>query len=227
MSTHSYRRQLETYLVILPRSVASLPDADSLDGEVLLAHLPATIGRARLQQSPAALQIVIPAYWDRHDFWFAVVIRPVLALFGVAMAWRVFANSPVFMGLLTIAVVAGVTINWAWKGLGREIIVVNEEVLTLRWEVLVVGWNHRYLVNQMSNLRFSKQKVYPHRKYVMFDYGARVPWTELVVSILLLFFGRGRSYDPHTPRFGRGLSESEGGELVRALETFAGAHLLA
>ena len=231
MTADAYHRQLQVEFVIPPRSVASFRNSESLDREVLSIQLPATIGRARLEQSPGGLRIVIPAYWHRHNFWAAVVMRPVLALFCLAILWMGFTDSPVFMGLLTIAVVSGVTINWAWKGLGREIIVVNEEVLTLRWEIAGAGWNHRYSVDQISHLRFSTagppSAAVPDRNYVMFDYGARVPWTELVVSSLVLVVGRGRTYDPHTPRFGRGLSQSEGRELVRAVETVAGAHLLA
>jgi len=57
--------------------------------------------------------------------------------------------------------------------------------------------------------------------YVIFDYQGSLPWTEFVASFVVVLFGRGRSYDPHTPRFGRGLSESEGQELVRAVQSVA------
>jgi hypothetical protein len=71
------------------------------------------------------------------------------------MSWRIFAGSPVFMGLMTITVAFGVAINWAWKGLGREIITVNRVALTLRWEIAGIRWNHQYLIDKMSRLRFS------------------------------------------------------------------------
>ncbi len=197
-----------------------------------MVPLPATIGRATLEQTVAGLRIVIPAYRHLYNFWVAVVIGPVLGLFLVAMSWRIFADSPVFMGLMTITVAFGVAINWAWKGLGREIITVNRVALTLRWEIAGIGWNHQYLIDKMSRLRFSTSIQRPGRdildwNYVIFDYQAGVPWPELAISFIVVFFGRGRSYDPHTPRFGRGLSESEGRELVRTVESVVGsAHLV-
>jgi len=196
-----------------------------------LVPLPATIGRATLEQTAAGLRIVIPAYRHLYNFWDAVVIRPVLGLFLVAIMWRIriFADSPVFMGFVTITVTIGVAINWAWKGLGRESITVNRVALTLRWEIAGIGWNHQYLIDKLSHLRFSTQikrlgKNIPDWNYVIFDYQAGVPWPELAISFVVVFFGRGRTYDPHTPRFGRGLSELECRELVRAVESVAGSH---
>jgi hypothetical protein len=196
-----------------------------------LVPLPATIGRATLEQTVAGLRIVIPAYWQLHNFWIAVVSRPVLGLFLVAMLWwsRIFADSPVFMSLMTITVVIGVAINWAWKGFGREIITVHRVALTLRWEIAGIGWNHRYLIDKMSNLRYSAPiqrlgRNIPDWNYVIFDYQAAVPWPEHAISFIVVFLGRGRTYHPHTPRFGRGLSELECRELVRAVESVAGFH---
>ncbi len=192
-----------------------------------MVPLPATMGRATLEQTVAGLRIVIPAYRHLYNFWDAVVIRPVLGLFLVAMMWRIFADSPVFMGFVTITVVFAVTTTWAWKGLGREIITVNQVALTLRWEIAGIGWNHQYLIDKLSHPRFSTPIQRPGRNildwnYVIFDYQAGVPWPELAISFVILFFGRGRTYDPHTPRFGRGLSESEGRELIRAVESVMG-----
>ena len=194
-----------------------------------MAALPATIGRATLHQTDAGLRIVIPAYRHLYNFWDAVVIRPILGLFLVAIMWRIFADSPVFMGLMAITVVFAVTINGAWKGLGREIITVNQVALTLRWEIGGLGWNHKYSIDKLSHLRFSTPiqrlgRKIPDWNYVIFDYQGGVPWPELAISFLVVFFGRGRTYDPRTPRFGRGLSELECRELVRAVESIAGSH---
>ena len=93
-----------------------------------MVQLPATIGRVKLEQTAAGLRIVIPAYRHLYNFWEAVVLRPVLALICLAALWRIFADSPVFMGLVTTAVATGVTIKWAWKGFGREIITVNADL---------------------------------------------------------------------------------------------------
>src|SRR5260370_8620899 len=99
------------------------------------------MGRATLEQTVAGLRIVIPAYRHLYNFWAAVVIRPVLGLFLVAMMWRIFADSPVFMGFATITVVFAVTTTWAWKGLGSEIIPVNTLAFTIRREIAAVRSN--------------------------------------------------------------------------------------
>ena len=191
-----------------------------------MVQLPATIGRVKLEQTAAGLRIVIPAYRHLYNFWEAVVLRPVLALICLAVLWRIFADSPVFIGLMTTAVAIGVTIQWAWKGFGREIITVNRVALTLRWEIGAIGWSHSYFIERVAHMRFStpirpKKRNILDWNYVIFDYQGSLPWTEFVASFVVVLFGRGRSYDPHTPRFGRGLSESEGQELVRAVQSVA------
>lgn len=93
-----------------------------------MVQLPATIGRVKLEQTAAGLRIVIPAYRHLYNFWEAVVLRPVLALICLAVLSRIFADSPVLIGLMTTAVAIGVTIKWAWKGFGREIITVNADL---------------------------------------------------------------------------------------------------
>lgn len=196
-----------------------------------MVQVPATIGRAKLEQRAAGLRIVIPAYRHLYNFWDAVVVRPVLGLCLVAVMWKIFADSTAFMAVTTIVVVFGVTLHWGWKGLGQEIITVNRVALTLRWEIAGIGWNHQYLIEKMSHLRFSTSSQRSGRNiqdwnYVKFDYPKGVPWTEMVISVVVVFFGRGRTYDPHTPRFGRGLSESEGQELVRTVQGVAGARHL-
>jgi hypothetical protein len=191
-----------------------------------LVQLPATIGRVKLEQTAAGLRIVIPAYRHLYNFWEVVVLRPVLALICLAALWRIFADSPVFMGLVTTAVATGVTIKWAWKGFGREIITVDRVALTLRWEIGAIGRSRSYIMGRMTHMRFitpirpTKRNILDWN-YAIFDYQGSVPWTEFVASFVVVFFGRGRSYDPHTPRFGRGLSESEGQELVRAVQSVA------
>ncbi|HEV8047599.1 MAG TPA: hypothetical protein VGP35_07710 [Terriglobales bacterium] len=191
-----------------------------------MVQLPATIGRVKLEQTAAGLRIVIPAYRHLYNFWEVVVLRPVLALICLAALWRIFADSPVFMGLVTTAVATGVTIKWAWKGFGREIITVDRVALTLRWEIGAIGRSRSYIIGRMTHMRFitpirpTKRNILDWN-YVIFDYQGSVPWTEFVASFVVVFFGRGRSYDPHTPRFGRGLSESEGQELVRAVQSVA------
>jgi hypothetical protein len=191
-----------------------------------LVQLPATIGRVKLEQTAAGLRIVIPAYRHLYNFWEVVVLRPVLALICLAALWRIFADSPVFMGLVTTAVATGVTIKWAWKGFGREIITVDRVALTLRWEIGAIGRSRSYIIGRMTHMRFitpirpTKRNILDWN-YAIFDYQGSVPWTEFVASFVVVFFGRGRSYDPHTPRFGRGLSESEGQELVRAVQSVA------
>ena len=191
-----------------------------------MVQLPATIGRVKLEQTAAGLRIVIPAYRHLYNFWEVVVLRPVLALICLAALWRIFADSPVFMGLVTTAVATGVTIKWAWKGFGREIITVDRVALTLRWEIGAIGRSRSYIIGRMTHMRFitpirpTKRNILDWN-YVIFDYQGSAPWTEFVASFVVVFFGRGRSYDPHTPRFGRGLSESEGQELVRAVQSVA------
>jgi hypothetical protein len=191
-----------------------------------LVQLPATIGRVKLEQTAAGLRIVIPAYRHLYNFWEAVVLRPVLALICLAVLWRIFADSPVFIGLMTTAVAIGVTIQWAWKGFGREIITVDRVALTLRWEIGAIGRSRSYIIGRMTHMRFitpirpTKRNILDWN-YAIFDYQGSVPWTEFVASFVVVLFGRGRSYDPHTPRFGRGLSESEGQELVRAVQSVA------
>ena len=191
-----------------------------------MVQLPATIGRVKLEQTAAGLRIVIPAYRHLYNFWEVVVLRPVLALICLAALWRIFADSPVFMGLVTTAVATGVTIKWAWKGFGREIITVDRVALTLRWEIGAIGRSRSYIIGRMTHMRFitpirpTKRNILDWN-YAIFDYQGSVPWTEFVASFVVVFFGRGRSYDPHTPRFGRGLSESEGQELVRAVQSVA------
>jgi hypothetical protein len=198
-----------------------------------LVQVPATIGRAKLEQTSAGLRIVIPAFRHLYNFWQAVILRPVLALICVAMLWRIFADSPVFMAFTTTAVTIGVTSNWAWKGLGKEIITVNRAALTLRWEIAGIGWTHQYFSDRIAHMRFSTAiqgtgKNTLDWNYVIFDYQGSLPWTDFVASFAVLFFGRGRSYNPRAPRFGRGLSESEGQDLVRAVQSVAvPAHQLA
>jgi hypothetical protein len=195
-----------------------------------LAPLPATIGRATLEQTVDGLRIVIPAYRHLYNFWSAVVIRPVLGLFLLAMLWRIFADSPVFTGLMTITVAFGVAINWAWKGLRREIITVNRIGLTLRWEIAGIGWNHQYLIDRLSHLRFSTPIHTTGKKHTRLELrDLRLPGRSSVARtghqlFVVVFFGRGRTCDPHTPGFGRGMSELECRELVRAVESVAGSH---
>lgn len=148
-----------------------------------MVQVPATIGRAKLEQTASGLRVAIPAYRNLYNFWDAVVVRPLLGLFLLPAMWKIFADSPAFMAVITIVVVLGVTLHWGWKGRGQEIITVNRVAFTLRWEIGGIGWNHRYFLEKMSHLRFSTSSQRPGRNisdwnYVKFDYPKGVPGTD-------------------------------------------------
>jgi hypothetical protein len=188
--------------------------------------IPATIGRARLEKTPAGLRIVIPAFW-RYRFFFRVIFRPLAMAFVIWRMWRVFPDDIVFTSFMTAYAVAVIVTQLCWKAFGQEILTVDKTALTLRVEIAGIGWSRKYYLKAVSGLQpgMVRQlgRATPILRFLCFNYDSEVPWSESAISVIAGFHMY--SYNPRKPRFGRGLSEEECLELIRVIESWAGAQL--
>lgn len=189
-----------------------------------MSGLPAKIGRARLQLTPAGLRVIIPAFWQDR-FFLRVIFRPIALVFAVWCLWRLYPDSMIFM-VFNAMLVAIVATQLAWRFLGREIVTVNKTTLTLRGEIAGFGWTRSYALPWVSGLKFGE--VHVGRKpsgfgFLYFDYDSKRPSTEMMVSVMFAFWLR--SFTPRSPRFAKGLTEVEGRALIQVIVEYAGATL--
>lgn len=196
-----------------------------------MSVVPAMIGRARLQRTPAGLRVIIPAF--RRAWFFLFVERPITAGFLIWCLWKLWPAS-LFSAFWITFIVVCVATQLAWRALGQEIVTVDKTALTLRTEIAGFGWTRFYELARVSGLRFDDFRPRPSGYgYLGFDYDSPRPWTETMVRFLDLWFlrsrfnaqdiKRGGSFIPQKPRFAKGLSEAEGRALIRVITEYVGA----
>jgi hypothetical protein len=190
--------------------------------------IPAKIGRTRLEQTPAGLRIIIPAFW-RYRFFQRVIFRPLVMAFVIWYLWRAFPGDIVFTSLVTAFAGAVVVTQLAWRAFGREILTVDKAALTLRVEIAGFGWTRRYYLKALSGLKVGMVRqlgrTTPVLRFLCFNNDSPVPWSESAISIIAGLHMY--SYNPRWPRFGRGLSEEECQELIGVIENWSGTQLAA
>ena len=173
------------------------------DSPVLV--IPPTIGRARLRQTAAGLRIAIPLERSAYRFFLSLGI-------SAFIVWALQArheDSMVVLLLCAVMILVNVARNWFWNLLGEEIVTANKVALSVRYDVWGIGWTRNFFVNRISRLHFLRL-LNPRR-----DESGDGAATGFV----------GFDYDSDSPRFGRGLSETEAQELIAVLEGYTGVAL--
>ena len=195
--------------------------------------IPSEIGRARLQQTPAGLQIVIPALGS----WRIFFLRPLMVAFVIWGLQQRFEDSIVFVTILGVAAVAVLGKQWLWNLLGQEIVTVNKVALTLRYNLAGIGWQRNYFLNRVYGVSFLRRVTSqelkeasggpsdnPRGGFVRFDYDAPSSLFDRGLSVAAAMLAR-FDYDPQSPRFGKGLNENEVKELIGVMERYTGVPL--
>jgi hypothetical protein len=164
--------------------------------------------RATIVDEVSELRVTIPA--PRN--WFLVVFLP-LWLIGwvvgeVAVAGSLLTDPPSGGELLFLVVwLIGWSLGgalfaffWLWNLMGKEIVTLDDEALTLRYALGSVGWTRRFDRGEVRDLRLSQSTPMDFRSTfgwwlggsgtIAFDYGAR------------------------TYRFARGIDEAEAKQVV-------------
>jgi hypothetical protein len=192
-----------------------------------VSSIPSTIGRARLEQTPAGLRIVIPPLRSSYLF----LESPIIVVLVVAAMRQL--DVPIVVWILVCAIlVAGLGRRWLWNLLGREIVTINKVALTLRYDFGGVGWQRTYFLNRLYRMCFVRLMTVQEMKggsdnspvgFVGFDYDAPASRYAKLFSIASGLIRI--DYDPQSPRFGKKLGEAEVQELIGVMETYSGAHL--
>jgi hypothetical protein len=86
-----------------------------------VSTIPPTIGRARLQQTPVGLRIVIPP----QRTWYLFIEAPMLVVLAASFA-RQLEEPLVAWTILAVLLVAGLGRRWLWNLVGHEIVTVNK-----------------------------------------------------------------------------------------------------
>ena len=163
--------------------------------------VPASIGRAQLQESPEGLRVVIPAKWS----WYVFIVEPLLiAIILVAPRMRLLLESTRTAAILGVLLLVTVVRRWFWNIGGREVVTLSLDALTVRYEIFHIGWHKTYRLSGISNFRFvppiNAYRVHENRT-VAFDY----------------------EFMPR--RFGTYLSAAEVGELISVFQGYLPANV--
>jgi hypothetical protein len=167
--------------------------------------------RAQIVDEVSGLRVTIPA--PRN--WFLVFFLPVWlagwVVGEVAVGGKLFTDPPSggegFFLVVWLAFwsIGGVlfTFFWLWNLAGKEIVNLDQEALTIRYGLGIVGWPRHFDRREVRDLRLAQSVSMDFRSSfgwwlggngtVAFDYGAR------------------------TYRFGRGIDEAEAKQVVAEL----------
>src|SRR5258708_4858467 len=199
-----------------------------LFGESLVVSIPHTVGRARLQQTPAGLRIVIPPLRSPYLF----LEGPVIAVLVVSVLRQLDLGTVVWVMIGTL-LAAGLGRRWLWNLVGNEIVTINKVALTMRYDFGGLGWQRTYFLHRLYSLCFVRLMTAQEMKdgtddpplgFVGFNYEAPASRIESLFSVIAGLFLK-LSYDPQTARFGKKLGEVDVKELIGVMESYSGAHL--
>lgn len=168
--------------------------------------IPPTIGRARLQPTPAGLRVAIPVQRSAYRFLLSIGT----AAFIVWILQQRQEDSKIVLLMAAAMILVNVARNGFWNLLGEEIVTINKSALNLRYDVCGIGWTRTCFLDRVSSLRFRR---FATRQQLQENFDGS--------HFGLLEF----DYDSDTPRFGRGLSETDAQELIRLLESYVGVAL--
>src|SRR5271154_3863605 len=173
--------------------------------------IPPTIGRARLRQTAAGVRFAIPVQRSAYKFFLSLGT----VVFIVWIPQQRQEDSKIVLLLAAAMILANVARNWFWNLLGEEIVTINKSALSLRYDVWGIGWTRTCFLDRVSGLRFrrlaTRQQLQENEIQGNLD-GSHFGLLEF-------------DCDSDTPRFGRGLSETDAQELIGLLEGYAGAPL--
>lgn len=171
-----------------------------------MSEIPSMIGQARLQRTAAGLQIVIPVYQS----WFHFLMTPVSACLAIFIL-RGIGDLPPSCSLLLWAMVATPWVRWVWQSAGRQVLTLNRISLRVRYDLLGLGWNQDYFVDQIFELRYSPIVTIPAKNPAP-DNGPSYGWIR---------FECGQTSQRLAGRF----SETEARDLIAVIENHAAAPL--
>jgi hypothetical protein len=156
--------------------------------------VPASIGRARLEDMPDGLRIAVPSRWN----WFTFLVGAVLTPFILLWVLLDLRSKPFAIAITFLMWLIFFPRVWVWNLAGKEIIYLSRDTLSVHYSMLGVGWTFRYRLSGVSNFRYGApfhSRYGSENRTIVFDY----------------------EYMPR--RFGLYLSESEANQLIAVLRT--------
>ncbi len=163
-----------------------------LFGESLVVSIPHTVGRARLQQTPAGLRIVIPPLRSPYLF----LEGPVIAVLVVSVLRQLDLGTVVWVMIGTL-LAAGLGRRWLWNLVGNEIVTINKVALTMRYDFGGLGWQRTYFLHRLYSLCFVRLMTAQEMKdgtddplvgFVGFNYEAPASRIESLFSVIAGLF---------------------------------------
>lgn len=135
--------------------------------------------RSRIEDGPGGLSITIPM---RRSIW-RLVFTPILLVVWIAFVVDVSSRSGLFAlgsglwAFLAFAVVTTV-VPWLWDLAGRERVTADAGRISVRHELLGLGWTRDYDAADVKRLRVSLEPIAPNSyrrrgRSIAFDYGAK------------------------------------------------------
>ena len=135
--------------------------------------------RSRIEDGPGGLSITIPM---RRSIW-RLVFTPIMLVVWISLVVNASARSgflaPGFglWAFLAFAVVTAVA-PWVWDLAGRERVTADAGRISVRPELLGLGWTRDYDAADVKRLRVSVEPIAPNsyrrrRRSIAFDHGAK------------------------------------------------------